>query len=110
MEEAFRREKEEKDRLFREQKSQYESQIVQLQKQMMESSMSQSMISSVLSSSGLIESISVRTPTLHENQTEIESERFDSSWSNESQRRALWVWRKWRRYQMTSLRVRFVEM
>lgn len=52
MEEAFKREKEEADRLLREQKLEYESKIVELQKQVMETSMSQSMLSSILSSSG----------------------------------------------------------
>ncbi|CAF5186414.1 unnamed protein product, partial [Rotaria magnacalcarata] len=55
MEEAFKREKEEADRLLRKQKLEYESKIVELQKQVMETSMSQSMLSSILSSSGLID-------------------------------------------------------
>lgn len=55
MEEAFKREKEEADRLLREQKLEYESKIVELQKQVMETSMSQSMLSSILSSSGLVD-------------------------------------------------------
>ena len=41
MEEAFRREKEEADRLLHKQKLEYESKIVELQKQVMETSMSQ---------------------------------------------------------------------
>ena len=55
MEEVFKREKEEVDRLLREQKLEYESKIVELQKQVMETSMSQSMLSSILSSSGLVD-------------------------------------------------------
>jgi hypothetical protein len=55
MEEAFKREKEEADRLLREQKLEYESKIVELQKQVMETSMSQSMLSSILSSSGFVD-------------------------------------------------------
>lgn len=55
MEEAFRREKEEADRLLREQKLEYESKIVELQKQVIETSMSQSMLSSILSSTGLVD-------------------------------------------------------
>lgn len=58
MEEAFRREKEEADRLLREQKLEYESKIVELQKQVMETSMSQSMLSSILSSTGLVDTSS----------------------------------------------------
>ena len=56
MEEAFKREKEEADRLLREQKLEYESKIVELQKQVMETSMSSSMPSSILSSSDLVDS------------------------------------------------------
>jgi DNA-binding transcriptional MerR regulator len=55
MEEAFKREKEEADRLLREQKLEYETKIVELQKQVMETSMSQSMLSSILSSSGFVD-------------------------------------------------------
>jgi hypothetical protein len=55
MEEAFKREKEEADRLLREQKLEYESKIVELQKQVIETSMSQSMLSSMLSSTGLMD-------------------------------------------------------
>jgi hypothetical protein len=55
MEEAFKREKEEADRLLREQKLEYESKIVELQKQVMETSMSQSMLSSILTSSGFVD-------------------------------------------------------
>jgi hypothetical protein len=55
MEEAFKREKEEVDRLLREQKLEYESKIVELQKQVIETSMSQSMLSSILSSTGLVD-------------------------------------------------------
>ena len=62
MEEAFKREKEEADRLLREQKLEYESKIVELQKQVMETSMSQSMLSSILSSSGFVD-----TSTLKQN-------------------------------------------
>jgi hypothetical protein len=55
MEEAFKREKEEADRLLRKQKLEYETKIVELQKQVMETSMSQSMLSSILSSSGVVD-------------------------------------------------------
>lgn len=70
MEEAFRREKEEADRLLREQKLEYESKIVELQKQVMETSISQSMLSSILSSTGLADSTLFRQETLAEDPTE----------------------------------------
>ena len=60
MEEAFKREKEEADRLLRAQKLEYESKIVELQKQVMETSMSQSMLSSILSSTGLVDTSTMR--------------------------------------------------
>ena len=72
MEEAFRREKEEADRLLREQKLEYESKIVELQKQVMETSISQSMLSSILSSTGLIDSTLFRQQTLAEDPTEFD--------------------------------------
>ena len=98
MEEAFRREKQETDRLFYEQKIQYESQIVQLQKQVMETSMSHSMISSILSSPGLIDSQSTPNPI-------VEEENFIRSLSENEQRLAWRTWKKWCQHQMTSLRV-----
>lgn len=80
MEEAFKREKEETDRLLREQKLEYETKIVQLQKQVMETSMSQSMLSSILSSSGLIDStISIRREILPENPSEIDPDELSCS-------------------------------
>ncbi len=60
MEEAFKREKEEADRLLREQKLEYESKIVELQKQVMETSMSQSMLSSILTSSGFVDTSTLK--------------------------------------------------
>ena len=74
MEEAFRKEKEESDRLLRKQKLEYESKIVELQKQVMETSMSQSMLSSILSSSGLMESSLFQQQTLHEDLLEADHE------------------------------------
>ena len=71
MEEAFKRDKEETDRLLREQKLEYESKIVELQKQVMETSISQSMLSSILSSSGLVDSISFRPQVLPEDPDEF---------------------------------------
>jgi hypothetical protein len=66
MEEAFKREKEEADRLLREQKEEYETKIDELRKQVMETSMSQSMISSILSSSGIVEPSSIQQQILSE--------------------------------------------
>ena len=123
MEEAFKREKEETDRLLREQKLEYETKIVQLQKQVMETSISQSMLSSILSSSGLIDStMSIRQEILPENPSEIDpdelscSSKFlsfpfsifflsDCSWTEDEYQLAWWTWKKWRYHRMTSLRV-----
>jgi hypothetical protein len=74
MEEAFRREKEEADRLLRKQKLEYESKIVELQKQVMETSMSQSMLSSILSSSAYVDSSLIRQQTLQEDLIETDND------------------------------------
>ncbi len=74
MEEVFKREKEESDRLLRKQKLEYESKIVELQKQVMETSMSQSMLSSILSSSGLAESSLLQQQTLSEDLIETDND------------------------------------
>jgi hypothetical protein len=74
MEEQYKREKEEADRLLREQKLEYESKIVELQKQVMETSMSQSMLSSILSSTGLVDSVSLKQFPLHEDLIETEND------------------------------------
>lgn len=76
MEEAFKREKEEADRLLRKQKLEYESKIVELQKQVMETSMSQSMLSSILSSSGLMDSTIAQHDVLQEDSHESDNEPF----------------------------------
>jgi hypothetical protein len=74
MEEAFKREKEEVDRLLHKQKLEYESKIVELQKQVMETSMSQSMLSSILSSSGLVDSSSFKQHRLQEDLIENDND------------------------------------
>ncbi|CAF1293104.1 unnamed protein product, partial [Adineta ricciae] len=105
MEEAFRREKEESDRLLRKQKLEYESKIVELQKQVMETSMSQSMLSSILSSSGLVESTLFHQQTLHEDLIETENDTLSyCSWTEQEYQLAWWAWKKWRFHRMTSLR------
>ena len=126
MEEAFRREKEEADRLLREQKLEYESKIVELQKQVMETSMSQSMLSSILSSTGLVDTSSFmqqfQSDYYDDDESDalngkfhfssiktIESNRFpfvECSWSERDYQLAWWAWKKWRYHQTTSLRVR----
>ena len=73
MEEAFKREKEEVDRLLHKQKLEYESKIVELQKQVMETSMSQSMLSSILSS-GFVDSSLMRQQTLQEDLIETDND------------------------------------
>ena len=110
MEEVFRREKEEADRLLREQKLEYENRIVQLQKQVMETSMSQSMLSSVFSSTGLSDSTFIPPQTLPEDLLETTEHDLthpsDCSWSEQDYQLAWWTWKKWRYHRMTSLRVR----
>ncbi|CAF4112201.1 unnamed protein product [Rotaria sp. Silwood2] len=109
MEELFKREKEEADRLLQKQKLEYESKIVELQKQVMETSISQSMLSSILSSSGLIDSLLFRQNTLPEDLNETDNDTFSyCSWSEHTYQLAWWAWKKWRFHRMTSLRVSFI--
>lgn len=123
MEEAFRREKEEADRLLREQKLEYESKIVELQKQVMETSMSQSMLSSILSSSGFVDVASFKQFQTDYYDDDDDNETvngksssmlrtlrvilslIDCSWSERDYQLAWWTWKKWRYHRMTSLRV-----
>jgi len=123
MEEAFKREKEEADRLLREQKLEYESKIVELQKQVMETSMSQSMLSSILTSSGFVDTstfkqqfqqdyydndndtLSCMNPISNEYHCVCFFRFIDCSWSEQDYQLAWWAWKKWRYHQMTSLRV-----
>ncbi|CAF3830630.1 unnamed protein product [Rotaria sordida] len=105
MEEAFKREKEEVDRLLQKQKLEYESKIVELQKQVMETSMSQSMLSSILSSSGLIDPSLCQQNTLQEDLNETDNDTGSyCSWSEQAYQLAWWAWKKWRFHRMTSLR------
>jgi len=127
MEEAFKREKEEADRLLREQKLEYETKIVELQKQVMETSMSQSMLSSILSS-GFVDTSTFKQHSFQQDLTENDNETLsckkkiarkiisivffccsDCSWSEQDYQLAWWAWRKWRYHQMTSLRVSFFD-
>ncbi|CAF2419386.1 unnamed protein product [Rotaria sp. Silwood2] len=105
MEEAFKREKEEADRLLREQKLEYESKIVELQKQVMETSMSQSMLSSILSSSGFVDTSSFKQNPFQQDFNENDNDTLNyCSWSEQDYQLAWWAWKKWRYHQMTSLR------
>lgn len=129
MEEVFKREKEEADRLLREQKLEYESKIVELQKQVIETSMSQSMLSSILSSTGLVDASSFKTNPFQSDFIDEDEDALsgsldkrkrkvlfsirhfsllvfeDCSWSEQDYQLAWWAWKKWRYHQMTSLRV-----
>ncbi|CAF3486029.1 unnamed protein product [Rotaria socialis] len=105
MEEAFKREKEEADRLLQKQKLEYESKIIELQKQVMETSMSQSMLSSILSSSDLIDPTLLRQDTLQEDLNGPDNDAFSScSWSERTYQLVWWAWKKWRFHRLTSLR------
>ena len=129
MEEAFKREKEEADRLLREQKLEYETKIVELQKQVMETSMSQSMLSSILSSSGLVDASTFMQQPFQQDSYENDNDTLsckrestklsdrmsfayslcisDCSWSEQDYQLPWWAWKKWRYHQLTSLRVSF---
>ncbi|XP_043279198.1 kinesin-like protein unc-104 isoform X4 [Venturia canescens] len=88
LEEQFRKEKEEADLLFEEQRKNYEARIDALQKQVEEQSMTMSMYSSY-------------TP---EDFNNIEEDIFESNWSEREFQLAAWAFRKWKYHQFTSLR------
>ncbi|XP_051165599.1 kinesin-like protein unc-104 isoform X6 [Leptopilina boulardi] len=88
LEEQFRKEKEEADQLFEEQRKNYEARIDALQKQVEEQSMTMSMYSSY-------------TP---EDFNNIEEDIFESNWGEREFQLAAWAFRKWKYHQFTSLR------
>ncbi|XP_017892622.1 kinesin-like protein unc-104 isoform X10 [Ceratina calcarata] len=95
MEEQFRKEKEEADQLFEEQRKSYEARIDALQRQVEEQSMTMSMYSSY-------------TP---EDFNNIEEDIFvnplfdaESNWTEREFQLAAWAFRKWKYHQFTSLR------
>ncbi|XP_032456660.1 kinesin-like protein unc-104 isoform X12 [Nasonia vitripennis] len=95
LEEQFRKEKEEADQLFEEQRKTYEARIDALQKQVEEQSMTMSMYSSY-------------TP---EDFNNIEEDIFvnplfdaESNWGEREFQLASWAFRKWKYHQFTSLR------
>ncbi|XP_023288965.1 kinesin-like protein unc-104 isoform X2 [Orussus abietinus] len=95
LEEQFRKEKEEADQFFEEQRKNYEARIDALQKQVEEQSMTMSMYSSY-------------TP---EDFNNIEEDIFvnplfdaESNWTEREFQLAAWAFRKWKYHQFTSLR------
>ncbi|XP_025155589.1 kinesin-like protein unc-104 isoform X16 [Harpegnathos saltator] len=88
LEEQFRKEKEEADQLFEEQRKNYEARIDALQRQVEEQSMTMSMYSSY-------------TP---EDFNNIEEDIFESNWTEREFQLAASAFRKWKYHQFTSLR------
>ncbi|XP_076244215.1 kinesin family member unc-104 isoform X9 [Calliopsis andreniformis] len=88
LEEQWRKEKEEADQLFEEQRKSYEARIDALQRQVEEQSMTMSMYSSY-------------TP---EDFNNIEEDIFESNWTEREFQLAAWAFRKWKYHQFTSLR------
>nr|CAD7571225.1 unnamed protein product [Timema californicum] len=94
LEEQFRKEKEEADQLFAEQRKNYEARIDALQKQVEEQSMTMSMYSSY-------------TPEDFNNEEDIfVNPLFDAecNWGDRQFQLAAWAFRKWKFHQFTSLR------
>nr|CAI5827542.1 unnamed protein product [Callosobruchus analis] len=87
LEEQYRKEKEEADQLFEEQRKNYEARIDALQKQVEEQSMTMSMYSSY-------------TPEDFNNEDDI----FECNWTEKEYELAANAWRKWKHHQFTSLR------
>ncbi|XP_017754856.1 PREDICTED: kinesin-like protein unc-104 isoform X5 [Eufriesea mexicana] len=88
LEEQRRKEKEEADQLFEEQRKNYEARIDALQRQVEVQSMTMSMYSSY-------------TP---EDFNNIEEDIFESNWTEREFQLAAWAFRKWKYHQFTSLR------
>ncbi|GJQ82255.1 kinesin-3B [Trypoxylus dichotomus] len=94
LEEQYRKEKEEADQAFEEQRKSYEARIDALQKQVEEQSMTMSMYSSY-------------TPEDFNNEDDIfVNPLFDAecNWSEREYELAAGAWRKWKHHQFTSLR------
>ncbi|CAH1972059.1 unnamed protein product [Acanthoscelides obtectus] len=94
LEEQYRKEKEEADQLFEEQRKNYEARIDALQKQVEEQSMTMSMYSSY-------------TPEDFNNDDDIfVNPLFDAecNWTEKEYELAANAWRKWKHHQFTSLR------
>nr|CAH7736207.1 unnamed protein product [Callosobruchus chinensis] len=94
LEEQYRKEKEEADQLFEEQRKNYEARIDALQKQVEEQSMTMSMYSSY-------------TPEDFNNEDDIfVNPLFDAecNWTEKEYELAANAWRKWKHHQFTSLR------
>nr|XP_022900309.1 kinesin-like protein unc-104 isoform X2 [Onthophagus taurus] len=94
LEEQYRKEKEEADQLFEEQRKSYEARIDALQKQVEEQSMTMSMYSSF-------------TPEDFNNEEDIfVNPLFDAecNWTEREYELAAAAWRKWKHHQFTSLR------
>ncbi|XP_034243947.1 kinesin-like protein unc-104 isoform X6 [Thrips palmi] len=87
LEEQFRKEKQEADNIFEEQRKNYEARIDALQKQVEEQSMTMSMYSSY-------------TPEDFNTEEDI----FECNWSDREFQLAAWGYRKWKYHQFTSLR------
>ncbi|XP_065560293.1 kinesin-like protein unc-104 isoform X2 [Artemia franciscana] len=94
MEEVYKKQKEEADQLFEQQRKTYEAKIDALQKQVEEQSMTMSLYSSCTTDDlGVDEDIFVNP--LFE---------ADTCWTEREYRLATWAASKWRRHQFTSLR------
>ncbi|KAG1667381.1 Kinesin-like protein unc-104 [Nymphon striatum] len=92
MEEQYKKEKEEADQLFEEQRKSYEARIESLEKQVEEQSMLSSMYSSF-------------TPEEFMNHFQEEEESVEEcSWGEKEYSLARWAFEKWKHHQFTSLR------
>jgi hypothetical protein len=72
----------------------------------METSMSQSMLSSILTSSGFVDTSTFKQHQFQQDFNEDDNDTLSyCSWSEQDYQLAWWAWKKWRYHQMTSLRL-----
>ena len=105
LEAQFKREKEEADQLFEEQRKTYEARIDALQKQVEEQSMTMSMYSNMTSATDMDFSLSrILDGDFDDEENSIYENPLCESWTNRQLDLAAWVWKKWRIHQFTSIR------
>lgn len=97
LEAQFKKEKEEADQQFEEQRKTYEARIDALQKQVMEQSMTMSMYSNLTSATEGFEEIDDEENSIYENP-------LCESWTNRQLDLATWVFKKWKSHKFTSIR------
>lgn len=104
LEAQHKREKEEADQQFEEQRKTYEARIDALQKQVEEQSMTMSMYSNMTSATDMDFSLARILDEYDEDDNSIYENPLCESWTNRQLDLATWVFKKWKTHQFTSIR------